>query len=160
MREMTPDEIAYVLAHGKWATICTVTPENTPYAIEATPYHEAGDICFMINPRGSTWCNLQTNPNVLVKTTLTSRSLSWWAGVSCLGIGRFDPDPEAIIRGFQRLGTVMGTDYTEAGRKHSRNPERSPLLRIAVGQSTGRCSAGSGEPLTGRAETIQEPVLI
>jgi hypothetical protein len=44
MREMTTAEIEFVLAHVKWATICTVAPQGRPYAIEATPYREEYDI--------------------------------------------------------------------------------------------------------------------
>jgi len=36
MRKMTQEEINQALKQGKWATICSVTPEKSPYAIEAT----------------------------------------------------------------------------------------------------------------------------
>jgi nitroimidazol reductase NimA-like FMN-containing flavoprotein (pyridoxamine 5'-phosphate oxidase superfamily) len=147
MREMTPEEIRFVLARARWASICTVSPDQKPYAVEATPYREAGDICFMINPRGRTGYHLKHNPSVLLKVTLTNRGLSWWAGVSCFGRGRFDADPDAIRRGFERLGRIMGADYAAAGDKHAARPGRSPLLRVTVAQTTGRCSARSGDPL-------------
>jgi nitroimidazol reductase NimA-like FMN-containing flavoprotein (pyridoxamine 5'-phosphate oxidase superfamily) len=156
MREMTDEEIGYVLNHAKWGTICTVTPENRPYAVEATPYRDGGDICFMINPGGGTRRNLCQNPHVLVKMTLASRNLSWWAGVSCMGTARFDDDPDAILRGFQRLGRVMGADYTAAGEKHSRSPDTSPLLRVTTETRTGRCSAAPGEPLTVHIDSAKQ----
>lgn len=156
MRAMTDREIQAVLELARWGTICTVSPDHTPYAIEATPYWDGGDICFMINPRGLTRRNLDQNPNVLVKMTLASRNLSWWAGVSCMGTGRFDKDPDAILRGFQLLGAVMGADYTAAGEKHYRTPETSPLLRVKTETRTGRCSAAPGELLTAHIDSAKE----
>lgn len=146
---MTSEEINLVLKQVKWATICTVSPENRPYAIEATPYLEGGDICFMINPRGKTWKNLQINPGVLIKATLADSFLAWWAGVSFAGTGHFDSDREAIQRGFQLLGKVIGSDYSAAGRKHAENAERSPLLRVRIREKTGRCSLAKNESLDG-----------
>ena len=138
-----------MLARAKWATICSVSPEGRPYAVEATPYRDGGDFCFMINPRGGTWRSLQANPAVLLKFTLASRSLHWWAGVSAHGSGEFDPDPAAIVRGFDLLGEVMGTDYSAAGRHHAARQDRSPLLRVRVREFTGRCSAGASTALFG-----------
>jgi nitroimidazol reductase NimA-like FMN-containing flavoprotein (pyridoxamine 5'-phosphate oxidase superfamily) len=153
MREMTATEMENVLASANWATICTVSPDGTPYAIEATPFRDGGDICFMINPRGGVHRNLAKNPAVLLKFTRAGRDLSGWAGVSCMGTGRFDGNPEAIRRGFDTLGRIMKADYAEAARKHSRDPERSPLLRVSVRETTGRCS---GTPKATAQETASE----
>ncbi|MFP4030923.1 MAG: pyridoxamine 5'-phosphate oxidase family protein [Desulfococcaceae bacterium] len=142
MREMTPREMEMVLERARWATICTVTPEGRPHAIEATPFRDMGDICFMINPAGKTRRNVATNPSILLKYTLANRDLSWWAGVSCQGFGRFDENPASIRRGFARLGQIMGADYAAAGIKHSADGERSPMLRVTFREITGRCSGG------------------
>jgi len=150
MRRMTSKEIDLVLKQVKWATICTISPENLPYAIEATPYLENSDICFMVNPRGQTWKNLQINPSILIKATLADSFLAWWAGVSFAGAGHFDSNREAIQRGFQLLGKVTGSDYSAAGRKHAENAERSPLLRVSIREKTGRCSLAKNESLYGR----------
>ncbi len=147
MRAMTPDEIQAVIGSTKWATICTVSPEGMPYAIEATPFSYHSHLCFMVNPRGSTWRNLQSNPNVLLKFTRAADNLSWWAGVSCFGTGCFDSDPEAIRSGFVLLGGIMQADYAAAGERFSLNPKRSPMLRVTVAAATGRCSAQHGQPL-------------
>ncbi len=146
MRAMTDTEIQDLMDRARWGTVCTVSPDHTPYAIEATPYWDGGDICFMINPGGRTRHNLVQNPNVLVKLTLTSSELNWWAGVSCMGTGRLDQNPRAIRKGFDLLGKVMNTDYSRAGRKFAKTPDRSPLLRITIHGRTGRCSAGQGQP--------------
>lgn len=156
MREMTMAEMLAVRARAKWATIVSASPEGLPYAIEATPYMDDGDVCFMINPRGGTWNNVRNNPEVLLKYTLASGNLSWWAGVSCYGRGLFDPNPEAIRRGFALLGEVMGADYSRAGERFAGTPERSPLLRVRLTRMTGRCSAAVGAVLPGLNER-EEP---
>lgn len=147
MRIMTAEEMQLVVRGCRWATICTVSPEGRPYAVEATPYPDGDDTCFLIHPRGGTWRNLQASPHVLLKYTLASRSLRWWAGVSAHGVGRFDPDPEAIRRGFDLLGAVMASDYRQAGQHHAAQVDRSPLLRVRVHEYTGRCSAAADTPL-------------
>lgn len=58
MREMTDAEMRALVARARWATICTASPDGEPYAVEATPYREGDEVCFMINPRGGTWRNL------------------------------------------------------------------------------------------------------
>ena len=147
MRVMTTQEMQIVVQKCKWATICTVDPQGRPYAVEATPYLDGQDTCFLINPRGGTWRSLQHSDYVLLKYTLTSRDLHWWAGVSGHGLGRFDPDPVAIKRGFDLLGAVMQADYSKAGDYHAGRTGRSPLLRISVREYTGRYSAGADAAL-------------
>lgn len=171
MREMTDAEMRAMVARARWATICTASPDGEPYAVEATPYREGDEVCFMINPRGGTWRNLYPmgadaghgpgldatagagshsgGGRVLLKFTLTNRALTWWAGVSCYGTGWFDTDPQAIRRGFRLLGEVMGSDYSGAGERFAAAPDRSPLLRVRVERMTGRCSAAEGDALFG-----------
>lgn len=168
MREMTDAEMHTLVARARWATICTASPDGEPYAVEATPYREGDEVCFMINPRGGTWRNLYSmghdagreaeqygvrdhsgGGRVLLKFTLTNRALTWWAGVSCHGTGRFDTDPEAIRRGFRLLGEVMASDYSGAGERFAATPDNSPLLRVRVERMTGRCSVTESETLFG-----------
>lgn len=163
MREMTDAEMRTLVARARWATICTVSPGGEPYAVEATPYREGDEVCFMINPRGGTWRNLcgagqdagqdgadsHSGGRVLLKFTLTNRALTWWAGVSCYGTGRFDNDPQAIRRGFRLLGDVMASDYSGAGERFAATPDRSPLLRVRVERMTGRCSVAEDQALFG-----------
>ena len=112
MRKMTDEEIQRVIAAAKWATICTVGQGGRPYAIEATPFYADTNetACFMINPRGGTWKNLQNSGEVLLKYTMASPDLSDWIGVSCSGRGSFVHEPEAIRAGWKLLGAVMGDD--------------------------------------------------
>ncbi len=158
MRVMKNEEMHQLINLCRWATICSVDPDCTPYAIEATPFHDGGDICFMINPRGRTWKNIQSNPKILLKFTMASPQLSWWAGVSCHGKGMFDTDPENIRRGWELLGQVMNQDYTRFAEKFSSRPARSTLFRVKIMSVTGRCSAPVGEPLDFKAmqEEIRE----
>ena len=145
MRKMTPEEIRRVIHRSAWAVICAVSPDKEPCAIEATPFSQGEDICFMINPRGAIHRCLSENDRVLVKFTWTGPNLNPWAGVSCMGRGEFDPDPEARRQGWLELGRIMGADYSRAAETLNK-PNRSPLLRVRVRSMTGRCSAQAGEP--------------
>ncbi len=145
MRVMTADEMEAVIGRCNWATICTVTPEGFPYAIEATPFYMDGCHCFMINPRGVTWKNMQHRPDVLLKYTLANADLSLWAGVSCFGDGEFVIDAAAMREGWRLLGRVMRADYSRAADTFAGLKDRSPLFRVQVQKVTGRCSAAKGE---------------
>ncbi len=142
MRKMTPEENQAVIDHLAWASICTVSPEGCPYAIEATPFRLEPDcIGFMINPRGTTQKNLLGRPDVLVKYTYASPDLTDWAGVSCFGTASFCEDQERIALGWKLLGEVLGTDYSKAAERFATGKMASPLCEIRVTEITGRCSA-------------------
>ncbi len=142
MRKMTETEITELVKKSNWATICTVTPEGLPYAIEATYFIDGEYIGFMINPGGRTMQNLKQNPNLLLKITCASEDLSMWAGVSLFGTGRHIIDPVEIRKGWDMLGRVMDTDYSAVSEKCYNTERRSPYLRCMISQSTGRCSWG------------------
>ncbi len=145
MRKMTQEEINQALKQGKWATICSVTPEKSPYAIEATYFLCEEKIGFMINPKGTTAANVSVNPNVLMKITFTNKNLSIWAGISCFGTGSFVKDKEEILQGWKNLGDIMQTDYSKVAEKFCINPDRSPFFRVKIDSMTGRCSAKHDE---------------
>ena len=145
MRKMTQEEINQALKQGKWATICSVTPEKNPYAIEATYFLYEENIGFMINPKGTTAANVSVNPGVLVKITFTNKNLSRWAGISCFGTGSFIKKKEEILQGWEKLGAIMQIDYSRIAKKFCTNPGRSPFFRIQVDSMTGRCSAKPSE---------------
>ena len=147
MRAMTQEEMDAVICKCKWATICTVSPEGVPYAIEATPFYMDGCHCFMISPNGGTWKNLQHNSRVLLKYTLTSKNLDFWVGVSCHGVGEFVKGEASLREGWRLLGEVMGADYSRAADTFARCRERTPLFQVRVENVTGRCSAAKDAPL-------------
>ena len=144
IRKMTEPEIEQTVKKLNWASICTVTPGGSPYAIEATPFFDEDKICFMINPKGTTAKNIRANPDVLIKFTQTTIGLLNWLGISCFGKGEFIQNKDALRRGWELLGSVMKTDYTKAADKFCTNPQDSPLLSIKVEQMTGRCNFKSG----------------
>ena len=156
MRPMLPDEMEYLVRQAEWATICVTEADGTPYAIEATPFRLEEDICFMINPRGGVHRCVRSNPRTLIKFTMAEPGLARWAGVSCVGFGRFDPDPEARVRGWSELGRIMNVDYSKAAATLCK-PTRSPLFRVRVDSMTGRCSATQGQPFDMRPR--QESIL-
>lgn len=147
MRKMTQQEILDVIDICSWANICTVGPDNRPYAIEATPFPFDGHVAFMINPRGTTHENLKTNDNVLLKYTYSENDLSAWAGVSCYGTGEFIRDPDSIYRGWIALGDLLGWDVKKSAERFSKRPEKSPMLLVRISEMTGRCKVKVGEPL-------------
>ncbi|MFP4533164.1 MAG: pyridoxamine 5'-phosphate oxidase family protein [Desulfobacterales bacterium] len=143
---MIEPEIRQALNLRKWATICTVDANQMPYAVEATYFMpDAGQMNFMINPRGTTVRNIQKNQHVLVKVTLTDPSLSRWAGISVFGKALMERSPEKIRHGWALLGQVMDADYSDAAERFARTPEKSPLFVVEIREMTGRCSAGPGD---------------
>ncbi|MDR2443588.1 MAG: hypothetical protein LBE31_08725 [Deltaproteobacteria bacterium] len=144
---MNESEIDKAVSSLKWASIMTVREDGRPYAIEATPFMMDGQICFMINPNGTTKKNLDHADKVLLKFTATSKDLDHWLGVSCQGTGKFIRDSKTIGEGWALLGKVMGADYTKAAEKFMATPERSPMLAVSITEKTGRCSASAGQAL-------------
>ncbi|MFH1060099.1 MAG: hypothetical protein V1797_15660 [Pseudomonadota bacterium] len=142
MRRMSANEVQAVVGRAKWATICAVDSSGRPYAIEATPFELDGDTCFMINPRGGVARCLNGNARVLLKYTLAAPDVSQWAGVSCQGVGRFDPAAEALRRGWAALGLRLGVDYSAQAERFAAGKRHSPLFRVRVEEMTGRCSPG------------------
>jgi hypothetical protein len=90
MRAMTESEIDKLVLESKWATIITVSPDGSPYAIEATPFELDGDVCFMINPNGTTKKNVDHSERVLLKYTMTDKELRGWAKIIFTLIKRHD----------------------------------------------------------------------
>lgn len=141
MRKMTEQEIQETVARSNWATICTVTPDGKPYAIEATYFIDGEHLGFMINPRGQTMRNLATHAELLLKITLTNADLSVWTGVSLFGTGEQVVDKDHIRQGWAALGAVMNADYSEVAQKFTQSDRPSPYLRCRITHRTGRCSA-------------------
>jgi nitroimidazol reductase NimA-like FMN-containing flavoprotein (pyridoxamine 5'-phosphate oxidase superfamily) len=140
MREMSENEIKEMVQKSKWASICTVTPNGKPYAVEATYFLDGEDLCFMINPRGTTMNNIQANPEVLLKITMVNKSLSCWYGISLFAKAGRESRPEKIIEGWELLGRVMNSDYSKAAKKFSNPDVLSPFLRCKICRITGRAS--------------------
>ncbi|MDR2349014.1 MAG: hypothetical protein LBF41_00110 [Deltaproteobacteria bacterium] len=145
MRAMKENEIDRLTDVSKWANIITTSPDGYPYAIEATPFKINGDIGFMISPKGGTSKNLVHSNKVLLKYTLASNDLEFWAGASLFGEGSYVRDPELIGKGWKLLGEIMGADYSTVAQKFIKNPENSPLFVVKVNNKTSRCSAKAGE---------------
>ncbi len=141
MRIMKDNEIKDMIHNSNWATICTVSPSGIPYAVEATYFIDGESLGFMINPRGQTMRNLTQKSNLLLKITQTNENLSKWAGVSLFGIGKNITDPDEIQKGWNLLGKVMNTDYTQVAKKFINSNRPSPYLRCEIIQQTGRCNS-------------------
>jgi nitroimidazol reductase NimA-like FMN-containing flavoprotein (pyridoxamine 5'-phosphate oxidase superfamily) len=143
MRKMTHQEIWDLVNSSKWATICTISPEGRPYAIEATHFVIDQSLGFMINPRGQTMRNIEGRPDVLLKIARAADDLSSWAGVSLFGAARCVVEPEAIAEGWRLLEAVTGEDYSKAAEKFISAGRASPYLLCKITKCTGRCSLNS-----------------
>ena len=133
---------------GKWATICTVGEDISPYAIEASYFlDDSGRVCFMINPRGTTMTNISQRARVVVKITFTGPGVHPWAGVSCFGTACMETDREVMVRGWDLLGHAMGADYSAAAKKFSAPEKPSPMLAVTPERWTGQCSHKQGESM-------------
>ena len=143
MRKMTEDEIWDLVTSSNWATICTVTSEGRPYAIEATHFVTGRSLGFMINPRGRTMRNIKARPDVLLKITRAANDLSSWAGASLFGTARRVVEPDAIAEGWRLLAAVTGADYSKAAEKFTDAGNASPYLLCEITEWTGRCSQPS-----------------
>jgi nitroimidazol reductase NimA-like FMN-containing flavoprotein (pyridoxamine 5'-phosphate oxidase superfamily) len=144
---MTDEEIWDLVKASNWATICTVTPEGRPYAIEATHFVNGRSLGFMINPRGQTMRNIEARPDVLLKVTHATEDLASWAGVSLFATARRVVEPDAIVEGWRLLEAVTGADYRQAAEKFANSGDASPYLRCDVTEWTGRCSRPQGDPI-------------
>ncbi len=67
MRPMTKEEIVDLIQDHRWTTLCTVTPDGEPYAIEFSYFLMDGCVCGMIHPDGKTSENLKHQPRVCLK---------------------------------------------------------------------------------------------
>lgn len=140
MRKMTEPEMRALVASCNWATICTVSPEQKPYAIEATPFPLDNYVAFMINPRGTTCANIQANTNVLLKYNITEPDLAKWAAVSCYGKAKLIADRELLNRGIEQLAQLISPEMAAMAKKFCDRPKPAPLLLVTVTEMTGRCN--------------------
>ncbi|HIC84935.1 MAG TPA: pyridoxamine 5'-phosphate oxidase family protein, partial [Desulfobacterales bacterium] len=103
MRMMTQKEIKDFIYNHTWATLCTVSVEGKPYAIEFSYFIMNSWICGLIKPKGTTATNIAHNPNVCLKMCRTDDSCREFTAVSCFGKAEFVDDPEGVLKGWDLL---------------------------------------------------------
>ena len=123
MREMTMEEILALRGKARWATICTAGRDGMPYAVEATPYVDRGDVCFMINPRGAPGktpgatpmcCSSIPSPAALFPGGRGYPASGW--GFSTLNPGPSGVDSPCSVKSCARITARPGTLCQNSGQ--------------------------------------------
>jgi len=73
MRKITDQEAKLLLKDFCWGTLCSVTLNGNPYAIEFSYFTDSNRIYAIINPRGQTAKNIKQNPNICFKICDTDK---------------------------------------------------------------------------------------
>ena len=140
MRKMKLSEIKKFIHNHTWATLCTVTAEGTPYAIEFNYFLLDGYICGLIKPNGTTAKNIAENPNVCLKMCRTDESCRNFTAVSAFGKGEFVRNDEGVLKGWdlleERLKLPEGT-YLKFKEKFMKKKNKYPLFRMKPTKMTG-----------------------
>jgi len=140
MRKMKLSEIKKFIHNHTWATLCTVSAEGTPYAIEFNYFLLDGYICGLIKPSGITAKNIANNPNVCLKMCRTDDSSRNFQAVSVFGRAEFVQDEEAVLKGWDLLEARLGLPkghYAKFKEKFLHKRNKYPILRIKPQKLTG-----------------------
>ncbi len=144
MRKMTQKEIKDFVDNHTWATLCTVSAEGNPYAIEFSYFMLDGCICGLIKPKGTTAAHIAHNPKVCLKMCKTDDSNREFTAASCFGRAEFVDDPEGVLKGWdlleKRLKLPEGT-YGIYKEKFMKKKNKYPLFRVKIENMTGITTA-------------------
>lgn len=145
MRKMKASEIKDFLNTHTWATLCTVSAEGTPYAVEFSYFLLDGYVCGLIKPNGTTAKNIASNPNVCLKICRTDESCKRFTAVSLFGRGEFVHDEQGIIKGWdlleERLKLPKGT-YARFKERFIKKKNKYPMFRMKPEKMTGITTGG------------------
>jgi len=137
---MKVSEIKEFIQGHTWATLCTVSEEGTPYAIEFSYFLLDGNICGLIKTSGITARNIANAPNVCLKMCRTDDSCREFTAVSVFGRGEFVHDEEAVLKGWdlleQRLRLPSGT-YSKFKERFMNKKKKYPIFRVKPEKMTG-----------------------
>lgn len=140
MRKMNKKEIKDFINTHTWATLCTVSAEGSPYAIEFNYFLLNGYICGLIKPNGTTAKNIAANPDVCLKMCRTDDSSREFTAASVFGKGEFVHDEEGVIKGWdlleERLKLPQGT-YEKYKEKFIKKKNKYPMFRMKPERMTG-----------------------
>jgi len=140
MRKMTQKEISDFTDNHTWATLCTVSAEGNPYAIEFNYFLLGGYICGLIKPNGTTARNIAANQKVCLKMCRTDESCREFTAISAFGKGEFVHDEEGIIKGWdlleERLKLPKGT-YAKFKEKFMKKKNKYPMFKVKPEKMTG-----------------------
>lgn len=148
MRKMIQKEIKDFINNHTWTTLCTVSAEDSPYAIEFNYFLLDGYICGLIKPNGTTAKNIAANPNICLKMCKTDDSSREFKAVSVFGKGEFVHDEDSVIKGWdlleERLKLPKGA-YTKFKEKFIKKKNKYPMFRMKPEKMTGITSVMRNE---------------
>jgi nitroimidazol reductase NimA-like FMN-containing flavoprotein (pyridoxamine 5'-phosphate oxidase superfamily) len=137
---MKVSDIKSFINSHTWATLCTVSAEGSPYAIEFNYFLLDGYICGLIKPSGITAKNIDSNHSVCLKMCKTDESCREFTAVSCFGKGEFVDGPEGVLKGWdlleERLKLPKGT-YAKFKEKFIKKKNKYPMFRMKPEKMTG-----------------------
>jgi nitroimidazol reductase NimA-like FMN-containing flavoprotein (pyridoxamine 5'-phosphate oxidase superfamily) len=140
MKKMNQGEIKDFVNTHAWATLCTVSAEGKPYAIEFNYFLLDGFICGLIKPKGTTAAHIAHNPNVCLKMCKTDDSCREFTAASCFGRAEFVDDPEGVVKGWdlleERLKLPKG-HYAKFKEKFIKKKNKYPMFRMKPEKMTG-----------------------
>ncbi len=156
MRKTAQKEIKDFINNHTWATLCTVSAEGNPYAIEFNYFLLDGYICGLIKPNGTTAKNIAVNQNICLKMCRTDESsreftplesgvkapsfLTGFTAASVFGKGEFVHDEDGVIKGWDlledRLKLPKGT-YEKFKEKFIKKKNKYPMFRMKPEKMTG-----------------------
>lgn len=141
MRKMLNGEIQRLLDEVTWGTLCSVTPEGDPYAIEFTCFEDEEEICGLIHPEGRIAACIRHQPKVCLKVCESSRLSTGYRGASFFGTAALvEPEsPEEMQRIWAVLEARMKKPgaFAAAAEKYSKPGNFLPVLRIKVNRRSG-----------------------
>ncbi len=147
MRKMTESESIKLRKEYCWGTLCTVSKDNFPYAIEFSYFVKNEKIYAIINPRGETAQNLANNANVCFKICDTDKKNMKYRSISCFGTAKYAPPEtqEDIIQAWKDLAVALGrkeTGFKFAWERFTPAGKQLPLLEKSINKITGVTNHG------------------
>jgi nitroimidazol reductase NimA-like FMN-containing flavoprotein (pyridoxamine 5'-phosphate oxidase superfamily) len=140
MRKMIQKEIKDFINNHTWTTLCTVSAEGSPYAIEFNYFLLDSYICGLIKPNGTTAKNIAGNHSVCLKMCKTDDSCREFTAVSCFGKGEFVHDEDSVLKGWdlleERLKLPKGT-YAKFKERFIKKKNKYPMFRMKPEKMTG-----------------------
>lgn len=147
MRKMNEAEIRKLMEDMGWATLCLVSPESRPYAIEFSYFLDEEDICGLVHPFGTAAKCLAQNPHVCIKICDADPFCRSYRAVSLMGLGCFEvlSQPEEIIWAWTSLERQLRYPgkYEKVMKRYLDKRRPLHLLHVTVIEKTGIISARS-----------------
>lgn len=143
MFKMKQEDMLALIERRKWGTLCTVSDDGTPYAIEFSYFLIDGDICGMINPHGTTSRNIERDQRVLFKICESDDNCRAYQAVSVYGTAEYVQDRAVVSQAWDELERQLGLEAGTYGKfkaKFSDPALKSPLFRLRADRLTGRAN--------------------